>query len=164
MRHRMKYVWCSLFVAACGPGQDRLDEIEGRVKQLEAQQAGQASVAALELQERCARQAEVLLKRYGIAEQRVLALTSDLGRGSLESHYSSAAGKCFVKVRIADTASGWVSSKVYDAFESTELAAFHWQVSTDKPLMCGVFPLGGPAKACNSEEEFERLIHVYMAK
>jgi hypothetical protein len=82
------------------------------------------------------------------------------------NHYHQKLNKCFIEIYSMKVPS--VSMSVSDAFEGKEYAEYSW-INTQgkkywevKPVTCKVTLLSGDEKTCGSQEEFERLIKVYM--
>ena len=117
----------------------------------------------LDLQEKCARQAQEAFKRDGFEGE----------KGALFSnHYNEKLNKCFVQIESSDwkTAPGTVfTNKVLsDAFEGKVYAEYMWHSDKVKkywevpPLQCSVTLLSGEEKSCRSSDEFDALVKVYM--
>lgn len=117
--------------------------------------------ANLEFQKKCADQAAAVFKELGW-NKKPWAVYSN--------HYQPTMNKCFV--RIENTAienhAPSTSINVSDAFEGKVYADYFWLNSEGKkywevkPFMCKVTLLSGEEKVCQSKEEFDELVKVYM--
>jgi hypothetical protein len=116
-----------------------------------------AEAYPLEFQERCAEQARKSFKELGYK-------TTDMA--SYESHYNARIKKCFIQVAYSDANAQ--SRNVSDAYEGKSYAEYmfisdkvkkYWEV---KPFICRATLLTGESQQCQSTDEFDELIKVYM--
>ena len=110
MRCLRSILFLAFLNAACAQDRDRLTDVERRLEKLE-------SSDALGLQERCARQAEVVLRTLPPGQQMAMRPTLDLQTSSATSHYSAKLGRCFVELRFVTLEPWSISVKLLDAFE-----------------------------------------------
>ena len=116
-----------------------------------------------DFQERCAKQAREQFKQLGWDKEPMAGFTN---------HYNEKMNKCFVLIENTDAKSSpgtiWTNVVLMDAFEGKELGLYSWHTEKDKkywevpPFQCEVTLPSGEKKICNSREEFDELIKVYM--
>ncbi len=125
--------------------------------------------STLALQEKCAEQAQKVFSDDGYAKNPTAAYSS---------HYNPDLDKCFMEVfnsmevMNADAKSSpgtfWTFYSVFDAFEGKVYGACAWHTVKDKkywevsPVQCDVTLPSGEKRVCRSQDEFEKLIEVYM--
>jgi hypothetical protein len=118
----------------------------------------------LDLQQRCAAQANKMFALYGWEKEPTAGFTN---------HFNSEMGKCFML--IVNTSpdkqrpgTSIETRNLSDAFERKEYAEYFWHSDEKKkywevrPFMCKVTLPSGEDKFCQSSDEFEELIKVYM--
>jgi hypothetical protein len=116
----------------------------------------------LDLQEKCALQAEKVFRAMGYK----------LEADSLQSHYHPAKGRCFMLMSTFPKSNpdGSVITFKYllDAYEQKSFAEYGWRARNDKPysevrpFMCKLIRSVGNEVACTSTEEFEQFVATYM--
>jgi hypothetical protein len=136
-----------------------LKDQQGQIKELSGALESRAKGATLEYQEKCARQAAEVFKADGWEKESM---------AGFENHYNEKTNKCFVLESNISLQTGMTSRHLFDAFERKNLANYtwiphkgkkYWEVS---PFECDVTLPSGEKKACDSSEQFEDLIKVYM--
>ena len=140
---------------------DRIAKLEKKTADLAAKLDAQGRAANLTLQEQCSRQAERSFKNNGWDKEQL---------ASFENHYNVKLNKCFVKTEDTGTKYGspTVSKSVSDAFEGKIYGNYLWINSKKqkywevKPLECTVTASSGEEKTCESDQEFDQLIKIYM--
>jgi hypothetical protein len=143
--------------------QDQLEAQQKEIHDLRAKLSGTSKIEALDLDEKCAKQAVSEFHAAGY---------KDGGFDSFTNHYDAALGKCFILVEATDTKTDkkgiWEFKHLWDAYERKSYGefAFHvdpvkkyWQV---KPFDCHVFMHSGEKKFCQSADEFDELVKIYM--
>ena len=140
----------------------RNEDRSKQVAELTSRLSEKASRERLELQEKCALQAEKVFRSMGYK------LQSD----GLQSHYHPQKGHCYMVVAPfpISRADGSIFKSVFllDAYEQKSIANYAWGSQTGKqywevpPVVCSFAPSVGNEVGCKSEEEFERLIAAYM--
>jgi len=89
-----------------------------------------------------------------------------------ENHYNLKMNKCFVIIQSSkiDASGIFVYKTLSDAFEGKSYAEYAWLNNKGKkywevkPFVCTVKLPSGNEKNCNSSDEFEELIKVYMSE
>ena len=132
-------------------------------RQIKAMEA-QSRTNGLELQDKCAKESELVFKRGGWDEKGVIA--------SFTNHYNAKLNRCFMEVERTDptiVANTVFETKfVVDAFEGKPYAEYTWKTEAGKkywevtPSECSVTLTDGTRKACKSAEEFSEQIRPYM--
>jgi len=122
-----------------------------------------SAAASFNFQERCAKQAREQFKQLGWDKEQMAGFTN---------HYNEKLNKCFVLIENTDAKSSpgtiWTNVVLMDAFEGRELGLYSWHTEKDKkywevpPFQCEVNLPSGEKKICNSREEFDELIKIYM--
>jgi hypothetical protein len=118
-----------------------------------------AKTASLELQGKCARQAQEFLSQFE---------NSDLHEAV--NHYNARLNKCFVETRRVkfDFGTHTTSEVVSDAFEGKDYGSFIFVGKPNvadylvSPLECEVTLPSGEKKNCSSSDEFDELVKQYM--
>jgi hypothetical protein len=139
----------------------KLNNVEKENQELAAKLNAVTRGASLELQKKCADQAAAEFKEWGWNKKPSAVYTN---------HYQPTMNKCFI--RIEDPAfennTPTTSINVSDAFEGKVYAEYLWmnhegkQYWEVKPKICKVTLLSGEEKHCQSPEEFDELVRVYM--
>jgi len=122
-----------------------------------------SAAASFDFQERCAKQAREQFHQLGFDKREMTGFTN---------HYNEKLNRCFMLVDSTDVKTNpgamWITLELFDAFEGKELATFSWHSDKVKkysevpPFQCDVTLPSGEKKICNSREEFDGLIKVYM--
>ncbi len=153
----MKFIIAALLVFVVGlawllnaemtTSRERQDQIE----QLKLRLADKSRRENLELQEKCALQAERMFRRLGY-------------EGSYESHYNAERNKCFMTVDVAGTLRPLRITKfLYDAYEQREYAAFQLTGNLrNPPEVCQLKSPKEKQISCNSPQEYEAFVRRYM--
>jgi len=131
-----------------------------RIKSLEAR----PKTNTIELQEKCAKQAELVFKQSGWEAKDVIA--------EFSNHYNSKLNRCFMRVEKTDptivTKTIFTTKFVFDAFERKSYAEYTWKTEPGKkywevaPTECAVTLADGTRKMCRSSDEFDELVKPYM--
>ena len=130
-----------------------------RLQELTAKLDSAPKTASLELQAKCAKQAQEYLSQFQIPD-----LIDE------RNHYNVGLNKCFVETTSASFQFGnHTTSKVLnDAFEGNEYGSYilvvtpnkaDWQVA---PVECRVTLPSGAETICHSSDEFDALVKQYM--
>jgi hypothetical protein len=119
------------------------------------QLASVSLVASLELQAQCAKQANIVAKTPDY--------NGNLPSGS-ENHYSLTLGRCFVSTESTKFSKGALieSKLVQDAFEQKVYGSFLSVSTRDKPVTCEVWKPNGEEISCNSSQQFDELMKLFM--
>jgi len=141
----------------------QLTDARTKVQELDVKLAAKAASEALDLQARCAKQADEAFRIIGLAKNRSAGYIS---------HYNRMLGKCFIKTMDNATYDKtlWTYKTLVDAFELKQYGDYMWHTDPPKkawevpPFTCTVTLPSGEEKACNSDAEFEALVKEYMEK
>jgi hypothetical protein len=133
-----------------------------------SEQNGQSSKSEnLDLQEKCAKQAQAQFKLDGWDKKS--------GGAFFSNHYNEKLNKCFMMIENAGEESSlhdgtFIDTKILlDAFEGKPYAEYIWHSDKGKkywevpPQLCHVWLLNGEKKTCNSSDEFDELVGDYMS-
>lgn len=128
---------------------------------LNANIAAMPQATSLDLQAKCARQAEEDYKDGGW-QSNELASYSD--------HYNGALNKCFIFIQSTDDNKNIqalvTSESLYDAFEMKdygEYMDFNYYDQSKAPIItCTVSHADGTQTSCSSEDEFKRAVEYFM--
>ena len=120
-----------------------------------------ARSVSLDLQAKCAEQARKTFVQSGF---------KPTDGAVYENHYSTKLNKCFVHVQNTTTQATtiWTHRNVYDAFEGKPYGTYAWHTVGEKkcwevaPVICEVISPTGDKQLCHSDEEFTKLVKVYM--
>jgi hypothetical protein len=117
-----------------------------------------AQQANLDLQERCAKQAQIAFNKKNF---------QDTKSASYTNHYNAKQNRCFIETEQdavligADTI--WYTKSVEDAYEGKIFAAYAWHTDKlKKYFRCTVKLPSGEDKTCASSDEFDELVKIYM--
>ena len=144
--------------------EDKIARLEKENKELATKLDAALKTANLDMQAKCAQEARLVYNESGLKREEKDAWSD------YTNHYNRRLNKCFV---MFDTSqwhgSGFtVYKSVLDAFEGRGYGEYFWSNPRDKPAwevkptVCRVTLLSGEHKDCESVEEFEQLIKVYM--
>lgn len=133
---------------------------ETRLAAVSAEVASKKS-ASLDLQAQCSEQARKAFNLSGFKESEGTVF---------RNHYNARLNHCFIETQHPLVQRGvvWTFRDVYDAFEGHPVATYIWHTEEGKkywevkPKMCEVQFPAGEKQPCQSEEEFSKLIAVYM--
>jgi hypothetical protein len=165
---RALIVILAAFTVGCGDArqtarlQTQLEEQQKQIRDLQAQVVGLSKSEALDLDEKCSKQALADFHEAGYKEG---------GLDSFTNHYNAELRKCFILIQSADTKTEkgkiWQNKDLWDAYERKNYAAFMWRsdpAKQVKPVECHVFMPTGEKKTCESAEEFDELVKTYMGR
>jgi hypothetical protein len=119
-----------------------------QVQQLNEKLESTSKATALELQEKCAKQAREGFKLLGWDKHET---------ASFSNHYNAKLNKCFLQIEDTNTEMTW--DTVSDAFEGKVYAVLG--LHGDGVRKCSV-TLPSEEKTCHSKEEFSALVKQYM--
>ncbi len=147
-----------LIVAALGwlLRDERATTVQQRseIAELTAKIADKSARGNLELQEKCAAQADKVFRQLGYS------LSKDLS--TIQSHFNVKLNKCFMSFSVL-SAGGSLSKYLIDAFEQRGYAEYLEFFGTAKtPPVCSLTPLGASAKTCVSASEYAAFVVQYM--
>jgi hypothetical protein len=138
-------------------------ELQRQVLELSAKVESKARNASLDLQEKCAKQAQEVFKVSGKEKEQL---------AGFENHYNEKLNRCFMTIQDTDvkTAPGGITTSKFllDAFEGKYLGTFIWQSDKLKkarevpPFQCDVTLPSGEKRVCHSSDEFNELVRGYM--
>jgi hypothetical protein len=129
----------------------KLTRLEKSVAELDLKSTQKATATGLELQAKCAEQAR---KQFIDGGYLTMPLTG------YESHYNSDLNKCAIQINSIDGKTAGRTRSVFDAFEGKEYGSVY-TVRGDT-MFCTVKLPSGESKRCQSHEEFDNLVKVYM--
>ncbi len=134
-----------------------LREQRRQVQELNAKLESMSKTTSLDLQGKCAKQAQEAFKLNGMEKEAM---------ASFQNHYNTKLNKCFVQF---NSHKGLMTFRtVVDAFEGKDYADYAWQADKVKkywevpPFVCRVTLLSGEEKTCRSSDEFDALVKLYM--
>jgi hypothetical protein len=147
-------------LSASGCNTERLARLEKENRDISVRLEAVTKAANLDLQEKCAKQASSVFRPMGLKS----------ASADYTNHYNPKLNRCFITVSITATVGSMptVNMWVQDAYEGKGYAEYVWinrhgqQYWEVKPDTCKVTLLSGEEKTCESQEEFEQLIKVYM--
>jgi hypothetical protein len=137
--------------------QVKIEKLSAEVSKIPESKGG-----SLELQEKCAAQANRTFKDMGYKPNAI---------AGYENHYNDKMNKCFMEVGNTDTTSPptiWTFRSLLDAYEGKSYAEYSWHTDKKKkywevpPFSCRVSSLSGEDQYCKSEDEYKKLIKIYM--
>ena len=160
MPSRSRLLLVALSLVASGCNTERLARLEKENRDISARLEAVTKAANLDLQEKCSNQASSVSRQMGLKSAFAV----------YTNHYNPKLNKCFITVFNTATVGSipTVSMWVQDAYEGKEYAEYFWinrhgqWYLEVKPDTCKVTLLSGIEKTCESQEEFEQLIKVYM--
>jgi hypothetical protein len=136
-------------------------ELAAKIETLQGGAKQSTQSPTLDLQEKCAKQAEVVYKTSGLQKEQLTGYTN---------HYSGKLNKCFVQLSSlhSDSLKPTIYITVMDAYEGKVFADYYW-INTQgkkywevKPFTCKVTMLNGEDRVCDSQDEFDSLVKQYM--
>jgi len=140
-----------------------LDTTGGGYEQDMLSTSSVAQQASLDLQEKCAKQAQAAFDKMSFQDRTLASFTS---------HYNIKIKRCFIETEqnwVPGGADRWWNYKfVTDAYEGKDFGSYAWLSDKVKkywevpPVACKVTLPSGDDKSCKSSEEFDYLIKVYM--
>jgi len=151
-----------LFNAEKEKNRDQQDQI----RKLTADLADKTKRENMELQEKCAAQAEKMYRSFGYD-------TKSMGE-TYQSHYSTTLNKCFMSFESTSVKSDagnvdeFRSKWLLDAYELKEYAEYQRTTTVDKTYKltkvesCTLIPAPSAKRACNSEDEYAAFVARYM--
>jgi hypothetical protein len=139
------------------------DQPGNHVAQVRSSERSQVPSTDIGLQEKCAKQAELVFKRMRLEHNESAVYTN---------HFSQQFNKCFVEVYWMQTLGDvvWTYKVLIDAYENKTWGDYCWHSDKEKkywevpPIRCLVLPDGKEisAQSCKSEAEFDELVSQYM--
>lgn len=123
----------------------------------------QTKSVSFDLQVKCSEQARKAFIQGGFN-------ANDLA--SYQNHYNPQLKKCFIEMQNT-TSQGktvWTHRNVFDAVEGKEYGTYSWRADAVKkywevpPIICVVETPQGETQQCHSDDEFSKLVHIYMAE
>lgn len=122
----------------------------------------QTKSVSLDIQMKCSEQSRKAFIQSGFK-------TND--QAVYQNHYNAQLKKCFIDVQntMVKGETIWTYQNVYDAVEGKQYGTYAWHTDPVKkywevpPIICEVELLQGEKVQCQSEDEFVKLIQVYMA-
>lgn len=122
----------------------------------------QTKSVSLDIQVKCSEQAHKAFVQSGFKAN---------DWAGYQNHYNAQLKKCFIETQNTTTQGKtvWTYRNVYDAVEGKQYATYAWHTDAEKqywevpPFMCNVESPQGEKQQCHSEEEFSKLIQIYMA-
>jgi hypothetical protein len=122
-----------------------------------------AQQATLDLQEKCAKQAQKAFDKMQFQDRTLASFTN---------HYNVKLNRCFIETEQEMVPGGpdifWTYKFVSDAYEGKDFGSYVWHSDKVKkywevpPFQCQVTLPSGEEKLCKSSDEFDDLIKVYM--
>ena len=132
---------------------------------LESRLADQSAKVGLELQDKCAVQADKMFHQLGWGKP----LPSNSPRAEeYVSHYNTKMNKCFLEVTIEDFRDGTTTHTLLDAFERREYAFYLWRVDDKKkywevpPKRCSLHAPQEDEAFCTSEDAYKAFVDRFM--
>jgi hypothetical protein len=129
---------------------------------------------SLDLQEKCARQAETVFRERGYSKGLTRPEGDDSGSNDVianfESHYNTALNRCFMLLEIFGVGignAGFQIRSLFDPYEGRTYAEFAWGPTESKKYFevrpyCRLMSLSNDQSNCHSEAEFNAFITRYM--
>ena len=132
---------------------------QSRLQALNAKLRATTEIASIELQAKCAKQAQEFLSKF---------ITFDLVE--TRAHFNEGSNTCFVETRTVRFDSGKrnESGVLQDAAEGKDYGSYIFVSERNKPdlavspVVCKVMLPSGEKKTCHSVEEFDALVKQYM--
>jgi uncharacterized membrane protein (Fun14 family) len=136
-----------------------LRQQQRQLQELNAKLRATTNITNIELQVRCAKQAQEFLSQF---------ITFDLVE--TRAHFSEGFNKCFVETRTVrfDSGNRSESGVLQDAVEGRDYGSYIFTSERNKadsaapPVVCKVMLPSGERKTCHSLEEFDALAKQYM--
>jgi len=120
----------------------------------------------LDLQRKCAEQAVQMFPKY--IKDIQLNLTNHDVPAEYINHYNKKYQKCFMLVRFSNELFGSHSiatnRRVIDAFEGSRFAEYKSINGSSNPDVCEILLPEGNKEKCESSEQFDELIRIFMEK
>jgi hypothetical protein len=150
-------------VALLGPyayhQRSALRQQQSQLQELHAKLRATTEIASIELQGKCAKQAQEFLSKF---------ITFDLVE--TRAHFNEGSNTCFVETRTVKFDSGKRSESgvLQDAVEGKDYGSYIFISERNKPdvavapVVCKVMLPSGERKTCHSVEEFDALVKPYM--
>jgi hypothetical protein len=125
-------------------------QLQSQVTELSATLGNKTARENLELQEKCAGQAERMFRILG-------------SNGGYVSHYNATLNKCFMTVDSGTMRPLRITKFLYDAYEQREYAGYQQTGNVrNPPEVCEVRSPGEKPMSCNSPQEYEAFVARYM--
>lgn len=133
------------------------NQLRGQLVELTSKRNDKSARENLELQEKCAKQAEASFLQNGYKYG-----TLD----SWQSHYNTKLNKCFVTV---NSMQGEIVAKnLVDAYEQRVYASYMWKADKVKkywevpPFECELTPPSSDVTHCKTQDEYDAFVASYM--
>jgi hypothetical protein len=127
-------------------------EQQNQIAALTSKLADKVARENLELQQKCAQQAEKIFMQLGYRMDRpTLGISA-----TYQSHYNAKLGKCFMTL---DSTGAGDHRFLFDAYEQREYAEY---MAMPARLNCKLIPSSGRETLCKSEEEYKAFAATYM--
>jgi hypothetical protein len=130
-----------------------------QIQELNTKFAARPKSNTLEIQAKCATQGSTFWKENGWDKREASYLT----------HFNQKLDKCFIFITYNPPSKGLsVIQQLQDAFEGKGYGEYSWSVPPGKapaevkPILCSVISPAGQKTICNSPEEFDALVKMYM--
>ncbi len=141
----------------------RIEALQPRIADLNAKLVDKSETDMLGLKARCAEQAGKTFADLGYK-------TTELNR--YESHYNRTLNKCFIRTESQDSYTVpdaiFAYQNVLDVFEVRQLGSYAWRGTKRtkhreaRPFVCEVTLPSGDKRVCHSNDEFTKLVKLYM--
>ncbi|MGC2458730.1 MAG: hypothetical protein WA435_12135 [Gallionellaceae bacterium] len=129
------------------------NQLQSNIARLTLKLSDKTAGDNLELQEKCATQADMVFRELGYS------LSKDLATN--QSHFNSKLNKCFMS--FMNTSGNYSVRYLLDAYEQREYAEFSSSFHKNGNLIgCHLAPLGEKEIRCNSEGEYNEFVARYM--
>lgn len=137
----------------------RLAHAEQISAQLNAKLADTVKGDSLDLQAKCAVQARKDFEEWGYINKE---------SADFQSHYNRRVDKCFIQTQNSVANHEFLWRELFDAYGGKKYGQYAWQMQKGKkywevpPFVCDVTFPSGETKECRSEDEFGKLVKIYM--
>lgn len=148
-------------------------QLQGQVTELTSKLGDKTARDNLELQEKCATQAEKVFRQEDKElRQPQLGVPVSVMYHAHTSHYHAKLNKCFILTEylssLGGTDTSLTVSNLFDAYEQRTYATYtfvpdkvkkYWEVP---PKVCTLIPSSAETTTCKSKEEFDAFVARYM--
>jgi hypothetical protein len=152
----MRWLLLPLWIGLAACNEDKISQLEKQNKELTERlatlEANSRQAAALDVQAKCAKQAEVVYKSNDYPKTELSSYTN---------HYNAKLNKCFVEITDMPEANGTLETFItlMDAFEGKDYGDYFGK---NRTAQCKVVTPNGQDKNCDSRDEFDLLVKPYM--
>ena len=138
-------------------------EQRDHIQKLTASLADKSKQENLELQSKCALQAEKMFRKMPSARLPSVSSAKQEISYDFESHYNVKLNKCFM-LHTTYYENGTASYNLFDAYELRDYASFIGQIDKGQKIihLCLLTPSLGNEQICKSEEEYKAFVVQYM--